>query len=131
MLETDPVCLATDDDGNLLVPLQFARGSAAVRQVIQASLRLIKGELFFDVDAGVAWIENDVVSADQAILGGVFDENKVRAHVRRAILRAPNVDPDTLVIAVSFDGATRELSIDWEIDTVFGETINGTITQEA
>lgn len=129
-LVTDPICLKLDADGDVVVPLQFVRGADAVRQGIDSRLRLIKGEVFWDVDNGTEWFENDYVTADAAIMGQPFNDEKVRAIVRKRILATPNTLASSLVIVLSYDSSTRTLDIEWEVGTTFGDTVTGTTTLE-
>lgn len=125
-LEADPIRLAVDDDRDLIIPLRHARGSEAVKQGIDARLRLVKGEVFWNVDAGVPWYENDYVTADEAIMGQVFDDAKARAALREAILDTPNTDASTLVLTLDYTNSTRTLVVEWQVDTIYGDTVAGT-----
>jgi hypothetical protein len=124
-LETDPIRLAVDENRNLIVPLRWAKGVEAVVQGIDARLRLIKGEVFWDLDAGVPWFENDTVDANEAIMGQPFDDSKIRAVLRKAILDTPNTNEADITLTLSFDGTTRTMTVDWEVGTLFGDTGEG------
>lgn len=129
-LETDPIRLAVDENGDLIVPLRHARGSEAIVQGIDARLRLIKGEVFWNLDAGVPWFENDVVGPDDAIMGQPFNDAKIRDRLRTPILDTPNTDPATCTMLLAYDGPSRTLDVEWEVGTIYGDTVTGTTTIE-
>jgi hypothetical protein len=129
-LETDPICLLLDDDHDLVVPLQFARGTVAARQGMDTRLNLIRGEVFDNALAGTPWVENDTVTDDQAIIGQPFDADKIENEVRKVAASTPNISSKTLAVAITFDGDTRVASVEYTVDTIFGDTITGEIEEE-
>ena len=120
MLSTDPIDFLLDDDGDIVIPLQFSRGLPAVAQALRIRVLLFRGEWFLNLDTGVPYLENDVVEESAALLGQVFDAVKARAMFRDAILSAPNVT-ELRALDVIFDGATRVMTVSWKVRTVFGD----------
>lgn len=120
MLSTDPIDFLLDDDGDLVMPLQFSRGLPAVAQGIRVRTLLVRGEWFLDQDAGVPYLENDSVTAAAALLGQRFNAQKARAAFRDAIVSSPGV-VELVSMNVSFDRATRGMSVSWEVRTEFGD----------
>lgn len=122
-LITDPIDLLLGSDGDLDVgtDLTFSSGLAAVAQGITIRLAKQRGEWFANRDEGVPWLPNDVVAESAAILGQKFNEAKVRAAVRDAILAAPGV-LGIASLVVSFDRATRTVAVTWSARTIFGDT---------
>lgn len=125
MLSTDPIDLKLDpvdgdlffgDDGNVV----FTTGLEAVAQGIDIALSIFKGEYFLDRTFGVAYVENDIVTAQEALLGQVFDEQKARAYAREAVMAVAGVE--TLrSLAVTFDGVSRRCNITFNVGTAFGD----------
>jgi hypothetical protein len=127
LLETDPVCLARTADGDIDVPLRWARGLEAVVLGVTTRMRMVRGEWFQDRDAGVPWLPNDVVAADRAILGGKFNRARVDADLRAAIMSTPGV-VEVLAMDIAFDGATRALTVAWKARAAWGDTAADTLT---
>ncbi len=129
-LETDPIDLALDADGDLAFDETgspyFTRGLPAVKQACYIAVSMIRGEWFLDLDAGVPWLERDGVDAATAILGQRFDESKVRREVRAALFTVPEI-VDVPVLTAAFNSTTRRVSVSWEALTAFGETITDTL----
>jgi hypothetical protein len=69
----------------------------------------------------VPWLQRDGVSAARAILGQRFSAAKLRAEMRRAILRTPGV-VEILRLEVVFDAATRAATVTWRARCAFGDT---------
>ncbi len=113
-----------DDDGDLIIPLVFTSGLGAVAQGISIRLKTFKGEWFLDVDHGVPYFENDVVT--DPLIGGKFNELKALAAFRPVIAASPGVD-EIVRLAVQFTAATRECRVDWRV-RVGDEFISGTDT---
>lgn len=125
LLADDPLDIALDADGDMDLGDDggpyFTRGLEGVGQLCRTALLLFRGEWFADLDAGVPWMANDVVSESQAILGNRLDEATVRAAVRDAVLAVPGVLALTkLEIAIA--APTRTLTITWAARTIFGDT---------
>lgn len=122
MRETDPVTLALVDGDLSFTAGRSSLASGAAAAVIGAETRisLIFGELVFNREVGIKWLENDLVPAASAILGQRFDRLKLRAAVREAILSTPAI-VEILKLEVSFDVATRAALIVWRARCEFGE----------
>lgn len=132
LLSTDPVTLKLNADGHLdLVAMASAQpcdsGITAVVTGIRTRLRLIAGEWFLDLDAGVPWYERDGVDPSTVILGAKFDELRLRAPVLRSILSTPGV-VEVLALSIKFDATTRAASITWQARCAFGDTPVDTLT---
>lgn len=125
-LESDPVTLATDESGDLIVPLRFATGLDAVVQGARVRMQLIRGEWFLDLDAGVPWMENDAVTETAAILGQKFNRSRVTTALRTAILSTPGVK-EVLSLQVEFNGTTRAVTVTWSARAAFGDTPTDTL----
>lgn len=117
MLESDPIDIALDEDGDLLIDpdvgFVILTGIEGVKQCVQIRLLLFKGEWFLDLDAGVPYY--------QEILGEKFNESLLRQRLAEAIKGAPGVK-EILSLDVAFTGTTRQVSVTWSIRTVFGDT---------
>lgn len=121
-LETDPIDLLLDADGDVTIAngdVVFSSGIPAVVQSVRLALNLFRGEWFLNLDEGVPYIANDVVTESEAILGGKYNEIRTRRVFRDAILAAPGV-VELTSLAVSFDSATRSLSVQFQVRTEFG-----------
>lgn len=124
MLETDPQGWLLDADGDLDVEAfaagTFATGLVGVQQGIASRIRLCRGEWFLDLDLGVPYFESADVPASEAIIGQRFSEPYVRDVMTQAIASAPGVTR-ILSLTLDFDSTTRELTVRWRTQTVFGE----------
>lgn len=130
MLETDPIDLLLDADGDLVISggdAAWSSGIAGVAQGIRIALQLFRGEWFLDLDEGVPYLERDGVSADEALLGQRFNEPKALRYFRDAIARAPGVN-EIVSLSVTFDGPSRALTATWVVSTVFGDTPPDTLS---
>lgn len=116
-LETEPVTLKMNASGEVVVPWQFVSGVEAVNVGITTRLKLFAGEWFLDLEAGVPYWTD--------VLGQKFDDRKVRAAFRREILTCPGV-AEIRSLEAAFDGATRELTVAWEVRCEFGADATGT-----
>lgn len=108
--------------GQVIFPITYVTGSAAVAQRLAITLRLFVGEYFLNRAAGTPWVENDVVSAADAILGQNFDQVKAEAALRRiaiGTLGVMRVDS----VSVSFDPSTRDMIAALQIVSVYGDTL--------
>jgi hypothetical protein len=124
MLETDPVDIALDADGDLEIDplngLAFVAGLEGVEQLCRIAVQMFMGEWFADLDEGVDWFGK--------ILGQRFNENVIRAEIRRVLLMVPNVT-EVLAVLPSFDRATRVCDIKWQTRTVWGDTSVDSLAQ--
>lgn len=122
-LENDPITLKlvggdlSFTNGRMLL----ASGLDAVVIGAETRLGLVYGEWLLNRNVGVKWFENDLVPAEQAILGSRFNAGRLRAACRRAILRTPGV-VEILQLRATFDTATREATVVWRARTEFGDT---------
>lgn len=108
-----------DDDGDLIIPLRFTRGLGAVAQGIRIRMQMFKGEWFLNLDTGIPYLENDSVTEAEALLGQRFEQVKALAAFRKAIESAPYVQK-ILALAVSFDGSTRQMTVEWRVQSALG-----------
>lgn len=91
----------------------------AVAQGVANRVRMVMGEWFLNLEAGIPYFENDVVARADALLGGKFSELKVRAAFRKAILAAPGV-LSIESLSVSFASGVRTLRVEFRVATVAG-----------
>ena len=123
-LETDPVDLKIDKLTNELVitdDVAFSTGIEAVEQGLRLRLNLFVGDWFLNEAEGVDYYGE--------ILGQKFNEVRVRGAVRPVILAAPGVS-ELLSLSAQYDGTTREVTIAWQVKTIFGDTpIEDSLTQ--
>lgn len=125
-LITDYIDWECDADGDLIIPLRYTTGIRAIAQGIRIRIQNIRGEWFLDLDDGVPWFENASVAGTSALLGQRYSAIRTAAEIRKAI----NTTPGVLRIddlALSFNGATRQLSIRWHVRSVFGDTITDSL----
>lgn len=123
-LETDPIDILLDEDGDLDMSTGgpvFSYGVPAVEQGMKISLQIFRGECIYDRELGVPWVENDFVTENQALLGFAFNKLKVLTEMRKAILAAPH-DVEVTQLSCELDGATRNLSATIGLKTQFGDT---------
>lgn len=124
MLETDPVDIALDVNGDIEIDpstgLRMASGLEGVEQLCRVATSTFMGEVFTDLKEGLDWYG--------LILGKPFRENVIRAEFRRVLLTVPNV---TEVVAVlpTFNRATRVMEVKWQTRTVWGDSSVDTLTQ--
>lgn len=123
MLSTDPIDLLLDADGDVVIgsDLEWSRGLAGVAQGIRIALQMFKGEWFLDLDEGVPYLEREGVPAEEALLGGRFNEARALSYFRSAIGRAPGVNKIT-ALTIEFDGTTRIMVVRWTVRTTFGDS---------
>lgn len=115
MLETDPIDILLDDDGDLLIDgdgLHFSSGLQGVAQAVRIRLRLFAGEWFLNLDAGVPWWE---------ILGEKPNDVLLRQRLIEAIRGTPGV-VEVLQLAIAWDGPRRRVTVTYALRTAFGDT---------
>lgn len=122
MTATDPIDFLLDSTGDIVVTtdVQMVSGVAAVTQAIRVRLLTFKGEWSLDLDHGFPWF--------QEVFGAKYQPDRIRSLVRAFILETPNV-LDVLSLDVTFNGATRELTVTFAVNTVFGVSATTTVTQ--
>lgn len=129
MLSTDAVARRLTADGDLDISAgrsQFVAGLDGVAAGIRARLELIRGEFFWDRAAGVPYLENDYVTARDALLGQAFNEARARTAYAAALLSTPGA----LKIGrldIAFDSRTRACRITYQVSTIFGDTAVTTV----
>lgn len=132
LLVTTPVGFALTADGDLDFTarrLSWASGLAGIVQGVRTRMWLVRGELFYNLDAGVPWfyrssepaLDWDGVSKSIALLGQKFSAERTRAALRPAILETPGVRR-IASMAITFNSGTRLLSVAWSATTIWGET---------
>jgi len=93
--------------------LVWTTGLDAVVQGVHVRLAFFAGEWFADLDKGTKWY--------QEILGKKPDSPRIRQEISKQILAAPGVTK-LLSLEVTYVGATRQLRVDWQAQTEFGDT---------
>lgn len=121
LLITDPIDWELDDDNDVVIPLRYTRGLQAVEQGIRIRLQMIKGEWFLNLDFGIAWMENETVPPEEAILGGQFNKERALNAVRTMILLTPGVRR-IKSLGITFNDRTRLMNIVWQVTTEWGDT---------
>lgn len=120
-LITEPIDLLLDSDGDLVVgtDLSLSSGLAAIVQGVRIRTQTFRGEWFLDLDHGVPWFTD--------ILGQKYNEIRVRAAFRDAILDTPGIASLTS-LRVDFSAGTRLLTVAWEAKSEFGDTVSDTLS---
>ncbi len=132
LLITDPVCFRRKPDGDLLFPLELARGLEAVSIGVRTRILMFAGEWFLDLLAGIKYLrslDGTTVPERAALLGQRFDPVKAKSEYRREILATPGVLSVPTLLA-TFDGTQRRLGVTWVARTVFGDTPVETLSRE-
>lgn len=132
MLEDAPIDLKIDEDGDLAVEsgdLVLTSGLPGTVQACMIAMKLIRGEVFFDLDAGIPYLLRPGVPITDVILGQKFNEAKARAAFVAALLDVDNVTR-VLELTFAFDGDTRALSVRFKVRTAFGDTDLETLDME-
>lgn len=91
--------------------LYFTRGAQAVAQSLWMRLRFFLEEWFLDANAGTPWFQDVFVKAPR--------EETIRAALRERILGTTDVT-SIRQFNLDLDGARRELSADFIVETPFG-----------
>lgn len=130
--------LSTDEIDILLDPvtgdlptgdLTMSKGMPAIVQGTNIRLRMIAGEWFANLDAGLRLFERLGVTASQALIGQLFNRTKAVRELRanllgdpsRNIVGVPGID-GLKVCDAKFDIPTRRMTITWQGVTAFGDT---------
>lgn len=119
-LETDPMDVALDTDGDILIDeqgLHFVSGIPAVVQGVRIRLLLFFSEWFLNQDVGVPYFEELIGDASKQ--PGV--EDRARAAFAAAILDTPGVVSITQLDVVS-DKQARVMTVTWQASCAFGDT---------
>jgi len=86
-------------------------GADEVAQGIRTKLRLFLGEWFLDTTKGVPYFEE--------IFSGVYDHARIES-VLRAQIRSQSGVTEITSFSTSFDRAGRALTVNFEVDTIYG-----------
>jgi hypothetical protein len=95
----------------------FVAGDAAIQQAIVFTLQLTQGEWFANLTAGIPWFTD--------VLGTKFNLDQIRSIFQTKVAAVEGV----LAIkrlAISFDNAARALTVEYEIQTIFSDSLNVT-----
>lgn len=117
-LLTDPIDLLLDDDNDLVIEdgdLKFSKGIDAVVQQCRIALQMFQGEWFLDLDAGIPYWQSILGHKPKVAI------EAARIFMRGELERVDGVDEVTKLDIV-YGGATRTLTVTWQVSTVFGET---------
>lgn len=108
--------LALDSNHDLYVGnrngVAIAIGADEVVQGVKTRLLLFRGEWWLNTAAGTGWFETVFSGAGQ-------DVRRVEREIKRQILASPGVDTLT-AFSISYDRATRSITITFEVDTIYG-----------
>lgn len=120
-----PVDLLLGPDNDLVVGVtdaSWAYDIDGVAQSCRIAIQIFRDEWFADLDVGIEYYDG--------ILGAKPDLGvaRARAAYQRELLAVAGVI-DIVRLDVSFDGATRELSVTWIMRTAFGDTPSDVITK--
>lgn len=135
MLSTDRVDFKIDPiTGDVVIgtDVQFVSGMDAVVQGARIRIRMIAGEWFLNLDAGVPWFERVGVPIDRVVFGQKYNEARALSAIRGALLGTPIFDGVPAIVAVTkltaaFNGATRGVTVSWQAKTEFGDTVADTL----
>lgn len=129
----DPIDLLLGPDGDLVQAdngdLVLSTGIPAVGQSATIAVLLARGELFSNLGVGVPWFEGNGVATADAILGGKFDQRMISPLIASELQAAPGVGV-ILSNSAEFDGLTRKLSINFSVESDFGDVVDGQIVQQ-
>lgn len=95
----------------------FVAGDAAIRQAIVFTLQLTQGEWFANLTAGIPWFTD--------VLGTKFNLDQIRSIFQTKVAAVEGVQAIKR-LAISFDNAARALTVEYEIQTIFSDSLNAT-----
>lgn len=95
----------------------FVAGDAAIQQAIVFTLQLTQGEWFANLTAGIPWFTD--------VLGTKFNLDQIRSIFQTKVAEVEGVEAIKR-LAISFDNAARALTVEYEIQTIFSDSLNGT-----
>lgn len=131
-LITDPIDWKLDPVTHDLVittDIPWVSGYDAVSQGCKVVLAMIEGEWFANLDEGIPWLEREGVTAQRALLGQKFNPEKARAAMRPELLSVPGVVAINY-IDPTFNNKTREMTIRFEVDTEWDDTVEDTLARQ-
>jgi hypothetical protein len=106
--------LLLDANGDLAISggdLALASGATALVQAVAIALRFVKGEWFYDLDAGVPYYTDVLVKSPSAdVLQSVF---------RKALLGVRGIT-GVASLSLSLDRASRTLVVNWSAASDLG-----------
>ncbi len=125
LLITDPVGILLTSDGSIdrtAGRSSLARGLVGFRQGVHVRMQMVRGELFYNLEAGRPYVERrGIVPASAALLGQRFDQAKARTAFRQPIIDTPGFG-EILTLVIGFEVRTRRLSVSWAARTIWGDT---------
>lgn len=95
----------------------FVAGDAAIQQAIVFTLQLTQGEWFANLTAGIPWFTD--------VLGTKFNLDQIRSVFQTKVAAVEGVQAIKR-LAISFDNAARALTVEYEIQTIFSDSLNAT-----
>lgn len=108
--------------------INFVQGLPGVAQLARITIQTLRGELFSDVTFGLPLIANQYVPANQAILGQKpVNLQAITQAYYDVLITVPNVT-EVILLQVAFNNKTRQLSVNWQLRTAFGDTVQETTT---
>lgn len=117
-LLTDPIDLLIDNTNDLVIEggdLQFSRGVDAIVQQCRVALQIFQGEWFLNLDIGIPYWQSILGEKPKVAIAAA------RIFMRRELELVDGVD-EVLKLDVTYIGASRTLSVTWQVSTVFGDT---------
>lgn len=116
-LSNEPRDLLLDSDNDLVVTtdLQFSRGITAVTQSCRIAMQLFQDEWFLDMDAGLPYWKSILAQKPSVAIAAA------RIFIARELRLVEGV-LDILKLIVSYDGASRTLTVEWQVSTGLGDT---------
>lgn len=92
--------------------IAIAEGADSVVQGIRTRLLLFKGEWFLDINTGMPWFQ-------EVFTDGGQDIRRIESALKTQINATPGVEA-ILSFNLEFIGSTRELTVSFEVDTIYG-----------